>query len=140
LGIKKRKTWLQPPHKNWERNDRDLNDNVTFNFLTMKEIEINTDLQNLYSGIAELIKQAKTKVAVTVNAELALLNWRIGIYINQFILQGNRLLTASKFLAIYRVSLPVILDRVGPKNNWYIVSAVRRVFQKSKLSPQCGNN
>lgn len=56
----------------------------------MKAIDINTDLQNLYGGIAELINQAKTRVAVTVNAELVMLNWRIGIYINQFILQGNR--------------------------------------------------
>ncbi len=56
----------------------------------MDKSEITTDIQNLYGGIAELIKQAKTRVAVTINAELAMLNWQIGKYINQFILQGNR--------------------------------------------------
>jgi len=47
----------------------------------MDKSVINTDIQNLYGGIAELIKQAKTRVAVTINAELAMLNWQIGKYI-----------------------------------------------------------
>lgn len=65
----------------------------------MDKIEINTDIQNLYGGIAELIKQAKTRVAVTINAELAMLNWQIGSYINQFILQGNRAAYGQQIIA-----------------------------------------
>ena len=65
----------------------------------MDKIEINTDIQNLYGGIAELIKKAKTRVAVTINAELAMLNWQIGIYINQFILQGNRAAYGKQIIA-----------------------------------------
>ena len=54
------------------------------------EIEIQQDLQMLYGSIAELIKRAKTKVAVTANAELTMLYWNIGKSIHQFVLQGNR--------------------------------------------------
>ncbi len=56
----------------------------------MQNIEINKDVQNLYGNIAELIKQAKTRVAITANAELTLLNWTVGKSVNDFILQGNR--------------------------------------------------
>ena len=54
------------------------------------EIEIQQDLQMLYGSIAELIKQAKTKVAVTANTELTMLYWNVGKSIHQFVLQGNR--------------------------------------------------
>ena len=54
------------------------------------EIEIQQDLQMLYGSIAELIKQAKTKVAITANTELTMLYWNVGKSIHQFVLQGNR--------------------------------------------------
>jgi predicted nuclease of restriction endonuclease-like (RecB) superfamily len=54
------------------------------------EIEIQQDLQMLYGNIAELIKQAKTKVAITANTELAMLYWKVGKSVHQFVLQGNR--------------------------------------------------
>ena len=56
----------------------------------MEEIKIQDEIQNLYGSIAALITQAKTRVAITVNAEVAMLNWRVGVYIHQFVLQGNR--------------------------------------------------
>jgi hypothetical protein len=54
------------------------------------EIEIQQDLQMLYGSIAELIKQAKTKVAITANTELTMLYWKVGKSVHQFVLQGNR--------------------------------------------------
>lgn len=48
------------------------------------------DIQPLYDGIAEIISAARARVAVTVNAEVVLLNWRVGDFINRFILDGNR--------------------------------------------------
>jgi predicted nuclease of restriction endonuclease-like (RecB) superfamily len=71
----------------------------------MDKNEINTDIQNLYGGIAKLIKQAKTRVAVTINAELAMLNWQIGVYINKFILQGNRAAYGKQIIANLSVQL-----------------------------------
>ncbi|MDQ2720439.1 MAG: PDDEXK nuclease domain-containing protein [Bacteroidota bacterium] len=56
----------------------------------MDKLEIKTEIQILYGDIAQLISQAKIKVAITVNAEVALLNWKIGVYINQFVLKGDR--------------------------------------------------
>jgi predicted nuclease of restriction endonuclease-like (RecB) superfamily len=54
------------------------------------EIEIQQDLQMLYGNIAELIKEAKTKVAITANTELTMLYWKVGKSVHQFVLQGNR--------------------------------------------------
>ena len=56
----------------------------------MNEIDLNKDIQSLYLSIAELIQKAKTRVAVVANSEVAMVNWRVGFYINQFVLQGNR--------------------------------------------------
>lgn len=56
----------------------------------MNKPEISGQIDTLYTSIAELISQAKTKVAITANAELALLNWKVGLYINEFVLQGDR--------------------------------------------------
>jgi predicted nuclease of restriction endonuclease-like (RecB) superfamily len=47
-------------------------------------------VQQLYGNIAQLIKEAKNRVAVSANSEITLLNWRVGVFINQFVLQGNR--------------------------------------------------
>jgi predicted nuclease of restriction endonuclease-like (RecB) superfamily len=54
------------------------------------EIEIQQDLQMLYGNIAGLIKQAKTKVAITANTELTMLYWKVGKSVHQFVLQGSR--------------------------------------------------
>ncbi len=54
------------------------------------EVEIQQDLQTLYGSIAELIKQAKIKVAITANTELTMLYWKVGKSVHQFVLQGNR--------------------------------------------------
>ena len=54
------------------------------------EIEIQQDLLMLYGNIAELIKQTKTKVAITANTELTMLYWKVGKSVHQFVLQGNR--------------------------------------------------
>jgi predicted nuclease of restriction endonuclease-like (RecB) superfamily len=64
----------------------------------MNELE-NIELQTLYRSIAQLISQAKTKVAVTVNAELALLNWKVGEHINKFVLNGNRAAYGKQIIA-----------------------------------------
>lgn len=56
----------------------------------MKDLEIQAEIQKLYGSFAALITQAKTRVAITANAEAAMLNWRVGVYIQQFVLQGNR--------------------------------------------------
>jgi predicted nuclease of restriction endonuclease-like (RecB) superfamily len=54
------------------------------------DTEIQNEVQELYGNVAVLIKQARTRVAITANAELALLHWRVGVFINQFVLHGNR--------------------------------------------------
>ncbi len=54
------------------------------------ELEFQKETETLYVKISELINQARTRVAISANAELALLNWRVGVYLNEFVLNGNR--------------------------------------------------
>jgi len=56
----------------------------------MKKDLLHIDIQSLYQNIAQLIVQAKTNVAVTANAELTFLYWKTGVFINDFVLHGNR--------------------------------------------------
>ena len=69
------------------------------------EIEIQQDLQMLYGSIAVLIKQAKTKVAITANTELTMLYWNVGKAIHQFVLQGNRAAYGKQII----INLPEML-------------------------------
>ncbi len=48
------------------------------------------DISGLFHSVAELIAQARKRVAISVNAEATLLNFRVGFYIQSFILEGNR--------------------------------------------------
>ena len=65
----------------------------------MKETVIVNEVQNLYGSIATLIRHAKTRVAVTVNAELTLLYWKVGKSINEFVLEGNRAVYGKQIIA-----------------------------------------
>ena len=53
-------------------------------------MELDQPIRQLYSSITQLIQEAKTRVAVTANAELTLLYYKVGVYIQQFILRENR--------------------------------------------------
>lgn len=63
------------------------------------ELDINDDLNPLYNSIAELIVRAKKTIAITANAELAILNWQTGVHINDFVLKGNRAAYGKKIIA-----------------------------------------
>jgi hypothetical protein len=89
-------------------------------------MELDNDIQKLYASIALQIKQAKTKVAITANSELALLYWNVGKSINEFVLQGNR--------AAYGKEIIVNLARKLTANfgkGW-------GEKQNQTLSPRCG--
>lgn len=106
----------------------------------MQNIEINKDVQNLYGNIAELIKQAKTRVAITANAELTLLNWTVGKSVNDFILQGNRAPYGKQILV--KLSELLIENYGKGWSDKQLMHCIRAAesFQKNKLSPQCGDN
>ncbi len=50
----------------------------------------NTDHSFSFYSVTELIAQARKRVAISVNTEATLLNFRVGFYIQSFILEGNR--------------------------------------------------
>ena len=55
-------------------------DIIKLKFLTDKVIV--HEVQNLYGSIVELIRQAKTRVALAINSEITLLYWHIGKHIH----------------------------------------------------------
>ena len=54
----------------------------------MKELETNTT--PLFENIRRLIEESRVRTAVTVNAEITLLYWKIGKHIKEYILKNNR--------------------------------------------------
>lgn len=48
------------------------------------------DISLLFHTVSDLIAQARKRAAVAVNAEAAILNFKVGHYIQSFILDGNR--------------------------------------------------
>ena len=54
----------------------------------MKELETNTT--PLFENIRRLIEESRVRTAVTVNAEITLLYWKIGKHIKEDILKNNR--------------------------------------------------
>jgi hypothetical protein len=54
---------------------------------------------DFFTGIVQLIEQAKQKVANFLNAETTLLNWSIGNFINENLKINNRLEYGGKILA-----------------------------------------
>ena len=66
---------------------------------------INTDKQfaqysnELFNGITELIRNAQTRVAVSLNAETTLLYWNIGDYINTNLKSSGKITYGAKIIA-----------------------------------------
>ena len=83
----------------------------------MTDKVIVNEVQNLYGSIAELIPLAKTRVTVTANAELVMLNWHVGIYVIRLFYKAIELHMVSKSLPIYQFYLLKILDQAGQRNN-----------------------
>ena len=49
-----------------------------------------SDISKLYKSVYQIITEAKQRVAATVNAEATVLNFKVGHYIQTFILEENR--------------------------------------------------
>ena len=66
---------------------------------------LSKDEKELITAVKAIISGTKNKVAVYVNAELALLYWTIGNYVNTYILQGSRATYSKKIIQNLAVSL-----------------------------------
>jgi len=66
------------------------------------------EVTSLVSEIGALIEAAKHRVAVSVNAELTLLNWQIGNSINLFVLKGKRAAYGKQILSTVSKELTVL--------------------------------
>lgn len=54
------------------------------------ELIFQKELPDLFEAISSLISEARKRVALVANTEAALLNYKVGAYVNSFILEGNR--------------------------------------------------
>ncbi len=61
--------------------------------------DLGNNITSLVSSISQLIKESRARTAVTVNAEITLLYWKIGKYIKEDILKNNRADYGQKIIA-----------------------------------------
>ncbi|WP_373493548.1 YhcG family protein [Aquiflexum sp.] len=54
------------------------------------ELKFQKDISQLFESISTLIGEARQRVAVSANAEATILNYKVGVFVNAFILEGNR--------------------------------------------------
>ena len=69
------------------------------NSKNMNDKVIGNEVHALYGHIADLISQAKTRVAVMANTELTILYWNVGRSINEFVLDGNRAVYGKQIIS-----------------------------------------
>ena len=62
-------------------------------------MEIQNHTEVIFQGIQNIIEKARTKVSTFLNTETTLLNWQIGNYINQQLIQENRADYGDKIIA-----------------------------------------
>jgi hypothetical protein len=58
--------------------------------MSKNELIFQKDIPHLFETISSLIVNARRRIAVVANSEATLLNYKVGVYINSFILEGNR--------------------------------------------------
>ena len=94
-------------------------------------MELDNDIQKLYANIALQIKQAKTKIAITANSELALLYCNVGKSIQEFVLQGNRAAYGKEIkVAQYLTELP--------SKEWF-ADKLHRAIEIAKMNREVDN-
>jgi len=85
----------------------------------MKEIEISNAV---FGKIANLIEQARKKVAVTINEEMILLYWNIGKTIKEEIIKSERAEYGKKIVNALSSQLTQIYGKgFSSQNLWFMV-------------------
>ncbi len=93
------------------------------------KVSLSLDLDVLISDLRQMIDEARSAVAVTVNISLTLLYWRVGVRINKEILQGNRAEYGKQILATVSQQLT---EQYG---QGFSYSALTRMVKFSTIFP-----
>ena len=80
----------------------------------------------LVGDLRQLIEDARTAVAITVNAELTMLYWKIGKRINEDILEGERAPYGEAIVATLSRQLSVEHGNGYSENEYSSYDAIRR--------------
>ena len=89
-------------------------------------MELQKHSEALLKGVQEIIENARSKVAVFINAETTLLDWQIGNYINLELLLENRAEYGAKILATLSQELTLLYGR------GYTYSALTRMCKVAR--------
>jgi len=89
-------------------------------------MELQKHSEALLKGVQEIIENARSKVAVFINAETTLLNWQIGNYINLELILKNRAEYGAKILATLSQELTLLYGR------GYTYSALTRMCKVAR--------
>jgi len=89
-------------------------------------MELQKHSEALLKGVQEIIENARSKVAVFINAETTLLNWQIGNYINLELILENRAEYGAKILATLSQELKLLYGR------GYTYSALTRMCKVAR--------
>ena len=97
-------------------------------------------IDRLFNEISPLITAARERVAVGVNTELTKLNWNVGNCINREILGCSRAEYGKQVVKGLASRLMLFTGLDGTRRPCGIVSALRRLSARRRLSPQRGDN
>ena len=97
-------------------------------------------INRLFNEISPLITAARERVAVGVNTELTKLNWNVGNCINREILGRGRAEYGSRLSRDWQAVSCFFMGLDGTRRPCGIVSALRRLLTRRRLSPQRGDN
>ena len=56
----------------------------------IQNVTVNSEVNELYTKIKELIESSKREVAVIVNSTMTMLYWEVGTYMNDYVLKNRR--------------------------------------------------
>lgn len=98
------------------------------------------NISNLFSEIKLLIEEARQAVAVTLNAATTLLYWNIGERVNKDLLWNKWAQYGKEVVKSLSSKLTKEYGKRWSENHFSIVSALRRLFPRNRLSSHCVDN
>jgi hypothetical protein len=92
------------------------------------------------ADVKQLIRLARQRSAVAVNAELTMLYWQVGRRISVELLKGERAEYGKQIVESLSGELTETFGRGWEKRSFIIDYALRRLFPTKRLSPHCVDN
>ena len=99
-----------------------------------------TEHNPLFISIKQLIEDSKQQVAVTVNATMSMLYWRIGKQINEELLQNSRAEYGEQVIKSLASQLHGLYGKGWSEKQLRLAYSLQVFLQMKQLSLRCGDN